>query len=138
MFGTHCFAAETAVNIETAGIPAGFAELSRQRDVLVDIFFGGRKVGEARALVRPGYLKFKQPEKILELLPNVEISAELSAAMSQELPSNAALVCPQGGSQDCGVLSPATAGIIYDEDHFRVDIFVNRKWLRLVRPDEDI
>jgi hypothetical protein len=138
MFGTHCFAAETAVNIETAGIPAGFAELSRQRDVLVDIFFGGRKVGEARALVRPGYLKFKQPEKILELLPNVEISAELSAAMSQELPSNAALVCPQGGSQDCGVLSPATAGIIYDEDHFRVDIFVNRKWLRLVRPDEDL
>jgi hypothetical protein len=140
MFGTRCFAAESAasVNIETAGIPAGFAELSRQRDVVVDLFFGGRKVGEARALVRPGYLKFKQPEKVLELLPNVEMSAELSAAMARELPSNAALICPQGASRDCGTLSPETAGIIYDEDHFRVDIFVNRKWLRLVRPDENL
>jgi hypothetical protein len=138
MFGSRGFAAETAVNIETAGIPAGFAELSRQRDVLVDVFFGGRKVGEARALVRPGHLKFKQPEKVLQSLPNVEMSAELSEAMSQELPSNAGLICAEGASQGCGALSPEVAGIIYDEDHFRVDIFVNRKWLRVVRSNENL
>jgi hypothetical protein len=138
MFGTSCFAADTgsSASIETSGIPAGFAELSRHREVLVDVFFGGRKVGEARAMARPGYLRFKQPEQLLQLLPNVEMSAELSAAISQELPSNAALVCPEGASRDCGTLSPETAGIIYDEDHFRVDIFINRKWLRVVRPEQ--
>jgi hypothetical protein len=140
MFGTRCFAAETgaSASIETSGIPTGFVELSRQRDVLVDLFFGGRKIGEARAMARPGYLRFKQPEKVLELIPNVEMSAELSAAMSQEFPSNAALICPEGASVDCGTLSPETAAIIYDEDHFRVDIFINRKWLRVVRPEEQL
>jgi hypothetical protein len=140
MFGTRCFAAETgaSASIETSGIPAGFVELSRQRDVLVDLFFGGRKIGEARAMARPGYLRFKQPEQVLELIPNVEMSAELSAAMSQEFPSNAALICPEGASGGCGTLSPETAAIIYDEDHFRVDIFINRKWLRVVRPEEQL
>jgi hypothetical protein len=140
MFGTRCFAAETgaSASIDTSGIPAGFVELSRQRDVLVDLFFGGRKIGEARAMARPGYLRFKQPEQVLELIPNVEMSAELSAAMSQEFPSNAALICPEGASRDCGTLSPETAAIIYDEDHFRVDIFINRKWLRVVRPEEQL
>jgi hypothetical protein len=140
MFGSRAFAAEAAASakIETAGIPPGFTELSRDREVLVDIYFGGRKVGEARAVTRPGYLKFKEPGKVLELLPNVEVTAELSAAMSAELPSNAALVCPDGTSQGCGMLSPQSAGIIYDEDRFRVDLFVNPKWLRLVRPVEGL
>lgn len=140
IFGSHAFAAEISAsgNIETAGIPPGFTELSRQREVLVDIFFGGRKVGEARAVARPGYLKFREPEKVLGLLPNVDVTAALSAAMSNELPSNAALVCPEGISRDCGILSPEIAGVIYDEDHFRVDIFVNPKLLRLVRPNESL
>ena len=140
IFAGRALAAESAasVKIGTDGIPAGFDQLSRQRDVLVDIFFGGRKVGEARAMARPGFLRFKEPEKVLGLLPNVEMAPELSAAMSNDLPSNSALVCPEGTSKDCGTLSPETAGIVYDEDHFRVDIFVNPKWLRLVRPNENL
>lgn len=140
IFGSRAFAAESAAsaNIEAAGIPPGFTELARQRDVLVDIYFGGHKVGEARAVVRPGYVKFADPEKVLGLLPNVDPVTELSETLSKELPSNAALVCPEGIAQGCGTLSPEVAGIIYDEDHFRVDIFVNPKWLRLVRPDEDL
>jgi hypothetical protein len=89
-------------------------------------------------VVRPGYVKFADPEKVLGLLPNVDPVTELSETLSKELPSNAALVCPEGIAQGCGRLSPEVAGIIYDEDHFRVDIFVNPKWLRLVRPDEDL
>ncbi len=138
IFGSRAFAAETAANIETTGIPAGFTELSRQRDVLVDIYFGGRKVGEARAMVRPGHLRFKNPQEVLGLLRNVEPAAELSEAMSKELPSNSALVCPEGSLQGCGTLSPETAGIIYDEDHFRVDLFINQKWQRTVRPNGDL
>jgi hypothetical protein len=139
MIAGRAFAAEAAsAKIEAAGIPPGFNELARQRDVLVDIYFGGRKVGEARALVRPGYLKITDPDKLLAILPNIDPTAELSATLSDELPTNAGLVCPEGISKDCGTLSPEVAGIIYDEEHFRVDIFVNPKWLRLIRPDEDL
>ncbi len=33
---------------------------------------------------------------------------------------------------------PEIVGIIFDEDHFRVDLFVNPKWLRLIKPSEQI
>lgn len=139
MIPAAAHAARTAaVRIETAGIPAGFAELARDREVLVDVYFGGRKVGEARATVRPGYVMFKDPHQVVGFLPNVEASPELSAALSKELPSNSALVCPEGTTRDCGMLSPETVGVIYDEDHFRVDVFVNRKWQRVVGPQEDL
>jgi Mat/Ecp fimbriae outer membrane usher protein len=138
MFGSVAFGASGArgVSIESTGIPSGFDELTRDREQLVDVFFGGRKVGEARVVVSPGHLKFEQPDQVLTLVPNVETSSELSQAFEAEFPTNAGRVCPDDFTKDCGVLSPQVAGLIFDEDHFRVDLFVNRKWLRLVRPEE--
>lgn len=140
MFPTGAWAARSAekVNIATGGIPDGFAQLAREHEALLDLYFGGRKIGEARALVRPGHLKFKNPEQVLALIPNALVSPELSGAISGDLPSNSGLVCPEGSSIDCGLLSPEIAGIIYDEEHFRVDLFVNRKWLQLITPDENV
>lgn len=140
MFSARAFAADSAsaTKIEAEGIPAGFTELAREREALVDVYFGARKVGETRVTVRPGYLRFRNPQQVLGFLPNVELSPELSAAISQDLPSNSALVCADDTSRDCGMLSPEIAGVIYDEDHFRVDLFVNRKWLRVIEPNQDV
>lgn len=132
-------AADTGASaIESVGVPPGFAELTRDRDMLVDVFFGGRKVGEARVTARPGYLKFKDSAQVVALIPNVKPSPEISNALAAELPTNTALVCADGADRKCGQLSPAVAGIIFDEDRFRVDLFVNRKWLQLIRPEEDL
>jgi hypothetical protein len=140
IFGTAASAANgaRAATIEMTGIPSGFGELTRDRELLVDIYFGGRKVGEARVTTRPGFLKFKEPDEVLALVPNAEVSAELSSTFGAEFPANAGRVCPEGTTQGCGELSPEVAGIIFDEDRFRVDVFVNRKWLRLIRPEEDL
>jgi hypothetical protein len=37
----------------TSGIPANFDDLSGPRDIVVDVYFGGRPLGEARAIIRP-------------------------------------------------------------------------------------
>ncbi|HET9810462.1 MAG TPA: CS1-pili formation C-terminal domain-containing protein [Sphingomicrobium sp.] len=142
MFGTAAFADDgksaAPSAIEADGVPDGFADLARERDLLVDVYFGGRKIGEARIMARSGYVRFKEPGRILALVPNIDIAPELSAAVAGNLKSNARLVCSDGTTKGCGLLEPAIAGVIFDEDRFRLDLFVNRKWLRLIRPDEDV
>lgn len=140
MFSAAASAAETssAAGIQSVGVPSGFGELTREHEMLVDIYFGGRKIGEARAIVRPGSLRFVDPAQLLSEVPNLDAAAELSEALAGELATNAGLVCPEGASRNCGELSPKVAGIIFDEDRFRVDLFINPRLLRTVRPEKKL
>jgi len=131
-------AGAASTTIESVGVPDGFDELTRDRELLVDLYFGGRKLGEARVISGAGNIRFKEPKQILALVPHVVISTEVANAFASEFPTNAALVCSDGDARGCGQLSPKVAGIIFDEDRFRVDLFMNRKWLGLLRPEEDI
>ena len=137
MFSSAAAAADgRSGGIESVGVPSGFGELTREHEMLVDVYYGGRKIGEAMVIARPGSLRFKDSSKLLAQVPNLDVSAELSEAFEGDLPTNAGLVCPQGGSKGCGELSPQNAGIIFDEDRFRVDLFINPRWLQLVRPEK--
>lgn len=111
--------------------PPGFAGLAAPREALVDIYFGGRKVGEALALTGPGRLRLRSPDEVLARLPDLIGTPEVRAALSADLPTNGQAVCSVSNSGDCGVIAPQVLGIIYDEDHFRVDIFVNPRFLRV-------
>lgn len=115
---------------ESAGVPAGFADLASTREVLVDIYFGGRKVGEARALSRPGTLQFRAPAEVLAVLPGIIATPDVQASLAAELPTNTQAACSPSNSGNCGQISPRVVGIIYDEDHFRVDLFVNPRFLQ--------
>lgn len=121
-----------AAGFISSGVPEGFNELASSRETFVDLYFGGRKVGEALAVTRPGYLKFKSPGQVLSKLPDVTGAPELTSALAGELPVNGEAICSQSNAGECGVLKPEVAAIIYDEDHFRVDIFINPRFLRTV------
>lgn len=112
--------------------PAGFDELGSEHVVAVDVYFGGRKIGEALAISRPGVLKFRSPDGLLEAIPNLIVTPDLEAAIGGELPTNSDRACAASNAKDCGLLNPELLGIIYNEDRFRVDLFVNRKFLRTV------
>ena len=147
-FGNRALAAETtaadltlaagaaSARIETVGVPADFADLAGPRELLVDVYFGGRKVGETRIVAAPGEVRIKSPREVLALIPNVITSADLTSAAADPLPSNAALVCAASESHDCGSLSPETIGVIFDEQRFRLDVFVNPRFLHLISPHE--
>lgn len=139
MFPTSALAAEGAstVTIEAVGVPRGFETLARERELLIDIYFGGRKVGEATVTVRPGFLRFIDPAAVLRMIPNVEAAPALADALSRDLRSNSDLVCSEGTAGRCGLLAPEVAGVIFDEDHFRADLFISPKWHRLVNPREE-
>lgn len=117
--------------------PEGFRELASSRQVFVDVYFGDRKITEALAVIRPGTLEFRSPGEILAKLPDVTTAPELAASLSGELSTNSQAVCSQSNAGSCGVISPQVAGVIYDEDHFRVDIFINPRFIETSKPQSD-
>src|SRR4051794_15130307 len=86
-------AARSTGAIESVGAPPGFDEFERPREMLVDLFYGDRKIGEAMAVVAPGTLRFRDPSKLAELLPQLISSPALVTAFGSDLPSHAELVC---------------------------------------------
>src|SRR5579884_277683 len=126
-------AATTAAATISAETPEGFSELASSRTVFLDVYFGDRKIGETFAVSRPGFLRFRAPGNLLSKLPDVIATPELTAALAEELPTNSQAVCSQTNRGSCGTISPQLLGIVYDEDRFRVDIFINTKFLRTSR-----
>jgi hypothetical protein len=123
------------VELGTSGTPAGFDELARERENLVDIYFGGHKVGEALVVTKPGVLQFKSGQEVLDKIPELIPSPELTSLLRGELPTNSDAVCRAGNSESCGVISPEIVGIIYDADRFRVDFFANPKFLKVIKEE---
>jgi hypothetical protein len=123
----------SGLNSLTASAPAGFEDLTSERDVVLDAYFGGRKLGEFRAVVSPGFVTFKDPQSLAQLIPDVALLPQLVAGLSGPLPANVSLACGAARQEGCGTLQPEMVGVILDEERFRVQIFVNPGLL--VTPD---
>lgn len=115
------------------GVPAGFEDLSGPQQALVDVYFGDRKLGQTMIVHRPGSVRFEEPDRLIALLPELAEPAIIRASLAAEdLPSNAHKVCMPGANPaECGRLMPEVAGVIFDEQHFRVDVFVNPRLLKI-------
>lgn len=109
----------------TSSIPSNFNDLASPRDVVVDVYFGGRELGEARAIVRPGFLRFSEPGAVAALLATHGDAGRIGKALEAEMPSNSSRACSRMATTDCGHLQPGLIGIIFDEDRFRVDFFLS-------------
>src|SRR5580698_2993768 len=126
---TGAAAAGPATLALTTEPPAEFSDLLRPQQTVVDVYFGGVRVGVAKATYQPGRLRFDDPAAVAALLPHLLRPAELIAALTGDLPTHADLVCHDGQPMGCGELAPDVAGVIFDESRFRVEVFVNPKQL---------
>lgn len=117
----------------TVGAPEGFDSLTGPQKTLVDVYFGDRKIGQAAVTYQPGSLRFENPDRVTALLPQLTDPGIVRASLAaSELASNAHKICTPGADPNqCGRLQPAVAGIIFDEQRFRVTIFVNRRFLQI-------
>jgi hypothetical protein len=124
-------AGSAAAPVITVSEPEGFESLSREQALVVDVYFGGVDRGEARVLVAPGKLTFLEPAGLVRLLPEVDQAAALPL-LSEPLATHPDLACTEGSERArCGRLSPDTAGVIFDRDRFRVDVFLNPRFLEV-------
>lgn len=125
-------AATSNVALSTSGTPEGFRDLANARTTMVDVYFGGRKVAETLVTTKPGSLHFRAPQEVIAVIPELVASPEVSSALRSELATNSDQICRDSNAGNCGLLSPEVIGIIYDEDRFRVDMFVNARFLKTV------
>jgi hypothetical protein len=109
----------------TSGIPANFDDLSGPRDIVVDVYFGGRPLGEARAIIRPGFVRFRDPAGVAALLAGHGDAARIAQVLESEIPNNSGRSCTRVATTNCGHLEPQQVGIIFDEAQFRVDFFLS-------------
>lgn len=113
------------------GEPAGFSSLTDAQSAVVDVYFGNRRLGDTQVSFLPGSISFADPAKLVALLPDIANPEAVQAALAAaDLPSNSRLVCSPGTDPMlCGRLAPDIVGVIFDQEHFRVDIFVNPRML---------
>lgn len=121
----------------TSSIPAHFEDLAAPRDVVVDVYFGGRPLGEARATIRPGFLRFRDPGSVARLLAAYGDAASIGKMLETEIPSNSGRACTTLAKLDCGYLQPQLVGIILNEDQFRVDFFLSKEIANAAAPMGD-
>lgn len=124
-------AAGEAEGLVSVGIPAGFERLSESAELLVDVYFRERRIGEARVKAKSRTIELQDVHAAIASLPSLRDQAAVTAALGgSNLASNTHLVCAgNANSTECGRLSPEVAGVIFDRDRFRLDVFVNPRFL---------
>ncbi|MEI5688548.1 TcfC E-set like domain-containing protein [Sphingomonas kyungheensis] len=115
--------------------PAGFDGLLAPQAALVDVYLGGRAIGQARVHYRGDRISFDAVDALVALIPDVRDPAAVRAALAiPELPAHRALVCASDiDPADCRTPTPDVAGVVFDEARFRVDLFLHPRLLA-VRP----
>ena len=136
MIAIHAYGADFASTVADqplflaqASVPPGFEELSKPQRSLVDIYYGNRYLGSQLATYTPQSIQFSDPAAIVRLIGDVNDRSLVEEGLSGEINTNSDKVCYQQGQTDCGLMEPAITGVIFDESRFRVDVFVNRRFL---------
>lgn len=131
---------KAASAVITTSAPDGFGNLTDSQDVMADVYFGDVRISETMVRAAPGSVTLSDAAKIVNALPGVKDRAAVSAALSQPaLPSNADAVCRTLADQAaCGRLTPDIAGVIFDRERFRLDIFVNPRFLGAGPAHDDV
>ena len=109
--------------------PKGFEELSQNQQSLIDIYYGNRYLASQLIFFSPGVVKLNNSAEVVRLIGNLNDPLLITSALSGELNSNSELVCLPTQNQNCGTLNTPVAGVIFDESRFRVDIFINRRFM---------
>lgn len=110
-----------------ASVPKGFEAFDQPNETLIDLFYGGLYIGSFRAIYTPKSILFATPEDVVSKIPAIKYEAmpAIKKVFSEEMPTNAQLTCARVPDETCGKLIPETAGVIFYEDRFEAELFIN-------------
>jgi outer membrane usher protein FimD/PapC len=112
--------------------PPGFEDFAAEQTTQVDVYFGGKALGAAFATFSANSFAFDKPTRVAKAIPNIKEISVVADALTGQLNPHTDLLCLEPGNPPkCGILEPDKAGIIFDADKFRVDVFVHPTLLSL-------
>ncbi len=104
--------------------PSGFEQLEAERELVLDVYYGGEKRGTARVAVFGDRIQFMDARQALSFIDDASPGSAIGDLLHQPLSANRALACGLSAPSGCGILNPKSVGVIVDEDRFRIDLFV--------------
>ncbi|WP_029623861.1 CS1-pili formation C-terminal domain-containing protein [Sphingomonas sp. PAMC 26617] len=129
---TSAYAATPGDDTIRVGTPAEFNELARTQQAIVDVYLGDRRIGQAAVEYEPGKLRFLHPDIMVAMVPDILQPASIASALSDPLDAHSNLLCtPATDPRDCGRLTPNVVGVIFDQDRFRLSLFINPRFLKV-------
>ena len=115
--------------------PAGFDSLLQPQEAVTDVFMGGRLLGQARVRYLSGRITVLDVDRLVSLLPDlVEPAAVRAALAAPDLDSHPGMICRAQTDDEraaCGVYRPAVAGLVFDDQRFRLDVYVHPRLLAI-------
>ncbi len=116
--------------------PSGFEEMIKPEETNIDVFYGGIKLGSYPASYDLKTISFKDATPIVEQIPHLlpTTKPDILAALAKPLDTNLKAHCPKeviSQKDICGFLVPDVAGVVFYDDNFKADLFINPKYLQL-------
>jgi len=118
-------------------VPPGFEALLEPQQTQVDVYYGNAFVVSLLASYTPTEIEFMQPELIVDRIPDLLSASAILQALTSSLPTNSQLVCLRDNQTGCGSINPKVVEIIFDENHFRADLFVAPELLAIKTSIDD-
>lgn len=108
-------------------VPPGFEALLEPQMTFADVFYGAQKITSIPLIYTAGFVEIQNPKQLVNLIPDLIDPLAVEHALSGSLPSNRELICTKTSTSLCGVLTskPDIAAVIWDENRFRLDVFIN-------------
>ena len=123
------------VFIATSEVPPGFEALNYARRSQIDIYYGGRYLCSQMATFTAETVELSSPEDVVSRIPQLSEPQTVAGLLSGKVIAHSELVCAPGEKEDCGRLYPDVAGVIFDDNRFRMDVFINKHYLTLQPAD---
>jgi outer membrane usher protein FimD/PapC len=104
--------------------PAGFEMLAAAQTALIDVYYGDRPLLSTMATFTADEITFDRPDDVLAAIPDLLNPELVRPLLTGPLEPNSKLICGAPVRQSCGNLQPEVAGVIFDADRYRLDLFV--------------
>lgn len=132
----------TAVNLKpkkkkSTFVPPGFENLLEPQTTEVDVYFGGLFLLSTFATYTPTDITFLAPDAVVGKIPGLLDPEVAIETLTSPLPTHSELACLKKNQSNCGQLTTDSLEIIFDENRFRVDIFIGSLLLAVRGTDID-
>lgn len=114
----------------TASPPPDFSDVDARRQLLVDVYLHGQKVGQNAITIDAGKVQFDDPQDVASRLPDLIDQERVMEWLSKPLDGNFDRSCGLRPTEDCGHIAADQLAIIMDEDRFRIDLFIPAELLK--------
>jgi|GEM_PF-3311780 len=104
----------------------------------VDAYWAGGKLGQFEARFIETRLTFSDPDAVVDAIPGLINEERVREALSGPLNGHRERVCGDPPKPGCGTLQPSVAGVIFDPERFRVDVFVAPVYFSTRRADRPL